>query len=73
LDDEAYGGQVLVVLGEDDEEPAPGHAFLDHLLRLAPKVFDGEVVLEPDDHDEGSLYDGIGDRGKGYKVYIVPP
>jgi hypothetical protein len=47
LDDEVYGGQVFIVLRDDDQRPSSGGACLLPLLDLTAKVPDGEVVPEP--------------------------
>jgi hypothetical protein len=55
LDDEVYGGQVLVVLGDDDKGPAAGRGLSGYLVDLASDRLGGVIVPESDDHDEDRL------------------
>jgi hypothetical protein len=70
LDDEAYVGEVGVVLGDRDERPPSARGVLGaHLLNRGPGGPYGEVVAEPYDRDEDGLQDGRGDLGDGQKVH----
>ncbi len=72
LDDEVYGGQVLVVLGDDDQGSATGVALSGHFLNLAPNRHSAVVVAEPYNHNEDALKDRVRHLNGNRIHYALP-